>query len=164
MSKLKVATAAVLAVAVLGMSAGTAALRTVAGEQPNAKQEAPAKPPPKNEAARDDSRRVIAELAQARLKAAGEVYEGLKQEYGVGRARGESLILWSAHLLEAELGVAATKAERLAPLQAHADRMKEYEKQTKVRFDAGQVTPTDLSKVKFFRLEAELRLAKEKEK
>jgi RNA polymerase sigma factor (sigma-70 family) len=163
MTKLKVATAAVLAVTVLGTSAGVVALRTAAGEQPTVKNESPAKPPAKEGAARDDVR-VIAELAQARLKAAREVNEGLRQQFLAGRDGAESLLLWSPHLLEAELDVAANKAERLAALQAYVDRMKEYEKLTQRMFEAGHAVSTDLSKAKFLRLEAELRLAKEKAK
>jgi hypothetical protein len=66
--------------------------------------------------------------------------------------------------LEAELEVAATKAEKLAALDAHLTRMKDNEKLWKASIEAGRGSPVDFAKAKFARLDAELRLAKEKAK
>jgi hypothetical protein len=106
----------------------------------------------------------VSELAKARLQAAREVYKGLIQERQIGRGDGSAIAEWSPHLLEAELEVATTKADRLAALEAHLARMKDNEKIWQGRFDAGRVLAVDLTRARFARLDAELRLAKEKAK
>jgi hypothetical protein len=76
----------------------------------------------------------------------------------------DELALWAPHLLEAELDVSTTKAQRVAALTAYLNRMIEAEKWARMRFDSGRITSIDYGKATVQRLEAELRLAKEKAK
>jgi hypothetical protein len=115
-------------------------------------------------AADKKSRPAVAELARQRLQAAREVYKGLATQVLQGLANAESLANWSPHLLAAELDAATTQAERIAALEAHVGRLKDFEKQVKAIVAAGQARPMDSARVRCFRLEAELRLAKEKTK
>jgi hypothetical protein len=144
MSKRRIAGVVVLAVVVIGSGAGLLAYRAFAGD-------GPAEP-------------TVAELAQARLKAAQAVKEGLMTQIQVNAASVDELALWAPHLLEAELDVSTTKAQRVTALTAYRDQMIEAEKWAKVRFESGRATSVDYGKAQVKRLEAELRLAREKAK
>jgi hypothetical protein len=104
----------------------------------------------------------IADLAKARLDAAREVYALMMTTYRAGRTTLDEMVLWSPHLLEAELDAATTKAERVKAREDHFARMREYEKQMKPRFDAARASVQDLAQAKLLRAEAELRLEQEK--
>jgi RNA polymerase sigma factor (sigma-70 family) len=106
----------------------------------------------------------VAALAKERFMAAREVYDGILKQVSIGADTLDSLAKWAPHLLEAELDTATTKAERIAVLQAHVDRLKEHERQGRVVVDVGKMMPWQLSRFRCFRLEAELRLAREKAK
>jgi RNA polymerase sigma factor (sigma-70 family) len=106
----------------------------------------------------------VADLARERLQAAREVYNGLLRLVQQGTINGAEIADWSPHLLAAELDVATTPAERRAAIQAHVERLKEFERLTKAYVDAGRSRATEMARARCLRLEAELLLAKEKAK
>ncbi len=104
----------------------------------------------------------IAELAKARLAAAREVYECMMMTYRAGCGSMDDIFHWWLHMLEAQLDAATTKAERVQAREEYLARAVEYEKNMKDRWKGGRAGPQDLAEAKMFRLEAELRLAREK--
>jgi hypothetical protein len=156
MFKLRIVGAVVLAGIVIGSGAGVLAFRTFAAEQ--------AAPPAPDRPSAPAVSPTVTELAQARLKAARAVNDDLMKLIQLNRASVDELALWAPHLLEAELDVSTTKAQRVAALTAYLNRMIEAEKWARMRFDSGRITSIDYGKATVQRLEAELRLAKEKAK
>jgi RNA polymerase sigma factor (sigma-70 family) len=156
MSQRRIVTTVLLTAVLIGGGAATFAygIRT---EQPRPNQG-------EGKAAGQKGKPSVADLAKQRLQAAREVYNGLSIQALQGRGNLDAVANWSPHLLAAELDVAATRAEKLAALQDHVDRLKEFEKQVKAAMDAGRARPWDYASARCFRLEAELRLAKEKAK
>jgi hypothetical protein len=155
LSTIRFLVAAGLALGPLGAGAGTVAYRTATGAPPAAPRQGEDRP-----AAEDE----VTKLAQERLEAAREVYRLLQAQIKTGSVSPQELCLWSPHLLDAELDVATTKAERVAALKAHVNLMKDNERFVKALVDVGRAPATELGKAKVLRLEAELRLAKEKAK
>jgi RNA polymerase sigma factor (sigma-70 family) len=146
--------AAVLTAALIGGGAAALAYGTRGGDlgpkqgegQPTAKKSPPS----------------VAELAKQRLQAAREVYDRTRAQVAAGQASWQALADWSPHLLAAELDAATTRAERIDALQAHVDRLKENERLIERVADAGRAPVWEIARARCFRLEAEIRLAKEK--
>jgi hypothetical protein len=103
-------------------------------------------------------------LLKERLEVAKDGYEACMQEFQAGRASHEQVWEWSRKVLEAELDRTDKKDERLALLKKYVEGMQDVEKITKARYDAGRLSITDLDAAKLARIEAQLRLAREKAK
>jgi hypothetical protein len=100
----------------------------------------------------DPAKPDVSKLVADRLDAARNVYKGLQTSYSQGLAPLSDLVAWAPHLLDAQL-------EAGNPTQAFADYvalMQVMEKQTKTAYDSGRINASDLDRVRFFRLEAEL--------
>jgi multidrug efflux pump subunit AcrA (membrane-fusion protein) len=133
---------------------------TVAGEGPK-KEEAP-KP-----AAKDADE--LKALAQARLDAAHKAYDeamkGLHQTRRTGTlilpvTKPEDVYAWSVRWLNAERNMGGKNDDRPPALEAHLRRMKELQQRVTEMSRSGLLSPPDASAVEFYRVEAELWLAR----
>jgi RNA polymerase sigma factor (sigma-70 family) len=95
-------------------------------------------------------------LLKAKADAAKAMWQARWQEFLTGRTTVDFLLPWSRHWLEAQLALSDNKADRVAAYQAHLDRMREAEKVTKAKFEAGQIAVSQYGQTTFHRLEAEL--------
>jgi hypothetical protein len=100
------------------------------------------------------------QLAEARLKAARDAFEIAHGE-SIDR---EKMYRWSVRWLESEKALKPAKADQLAALQAHLERMKNVEEDCQVAFKKGLGTKFDVVAATFFRTEAETWLAEAKAK
>jgi hypothetical protein len=100
------------------------------------------------------------ELLKARLEAVRQVFKAAKHEQEVGRGLFEDLPLWSRRLLEAERALATTKEEHVAACRQHVERMQDFEKIEKARYEAGRGTIKDYAAATYHRTEAEITLAR----
>jgi outer membrane protein TolC len=98
-------------------------------------------------------------LAAAKLKAARATYEAALKAFAGGKSDPEKVYLWSRRWMEARRDRAAKKADRVAAVEAHRDRMKELRKTAEARYRAGQLPLADVLGVDFYIAEAELWLA-----
>lgn len=101
------------------------------------------------------------ELAEARLKLARQAFAVMKLNQERGIAQGDHA-LWSLRLMEEERNASGNKAERIAAVQAHVDRVKKWEADTARLFQNGRVDLMLYLDIQWKRLEAESLLAKEK--
>jgi hypothetical protein len=100
------------------------------------------------------------ELLKARLEAVRQVFKAAKHEQEVGRGLFEDLPLWSRRLLEAERALATTKEEHVTACRQHLERMKEFERIEKARYESGRVSIKDYAAATYHRTEAEIVLAR----
>jgi outer membrane protein TolC len=102
-------------------------------------------------------------LLKARLEAALKEAEGRRQVYREGESGTlNDLASSSLRLLEAERELSDQKADQIAALENHWQRMKELEEINQERFKAGRVSVMDLSQARFYRLQAEIWLERAK--
>jgi hypothetical protein len=69
-------------------------------------------------------------LKKARLVAARKAYDKVWALYAAGRYDEEAIYRWSVRLLESQRALASKRADRVAAVKAHLDRMKELEKES----------------------------------
>jgi hypothetical protein len=74
----------------------------------------------------------------------------------------EDLALWSQHVLDAELDLAAGEGQRLPAYEAQLKRSTELARIAKAFAESGQGLESDAMAAEFYRLEAESQLAKAK--
>ena len=100
--------------------------------------------------------------AEARYKAALKQYEEVWTYYRQSRTESFQTCYWSRLVLESQQDLCDTKAERIAALEAHRDRIARLEKLVlKVR-KLGFGFSTDVGATTYYRLEAECWLEKAK--
>ncbi len=93
-----------------------------------------------------------------------KVVNVLTQQYENGSATFESIMLASERLFDAELELAATKAERTAIYEQRVSALRALEKFAEARLNAGfRATEVELLGARAARLEAQIRLLREKE-
>jgi len=98
-------------------------------------------------------------LAAAKLKAARMVYEAMVKQLHEGRVDAERPYLWSRRWMEAQRDASPKKADRIAALEAHRDRMKDLRKTAEQRYKAGQGSHAEVLSVDFYLAEAEVWLS-----
>lgn len=102
-------------------------------------------------------RREVARSELARLK--------LRAERGLAAPdTADESVQVSLRLLEAELDLAEDRKARVDVLASHLNRMKELEETQKSRFRAGRETVDAATRAEYYRLDAEIRLLREKSK
>jgi hypothetical protein len=107
--------------------------------------------------------KTLADLAKARVEAARRTYTEMARNHKEGRiTRTEIVYQWSLRWLAAERDVSPARADRVAACKAHWERMKELERMTKDQLRARFVPIEEATAAEFYRLEAELWLAKAK--
>jgi RNA polymerase sigma-70 factor (ECF subfamily) len=165
MALVKVRSALVVACLVgIAAGAGWLAYGSLAAEPPPPAATAPAAARKGEEPRKEDA---TAALRKKKLQAAEQVYIlRLKHLIGGTDNRAEDLYAWSKRWLESETEVNDGREARLKALRAHLDRMKELEKQTRERVEAGlkNFRPEDASAAEYARTEAEIWLKAEEEK
>jgi multidrug efflux pump subunit AcrA (membrane-fusion protein) len=105
-------------------------------------------------------------LAKARLDAAEKVYGALMKQWqaGLGRADIDQFYRWSLHWLDAQRDTNGGKEERLGALEGHFQRMMEVQRFVAELVKTGQSPAWQGPAADFYRTEAELWLAQEKQK
>jgi hypothetical protein len=100
----------------------------------------------------------LAKLAETKSRAAREAFEIANAE-SIDR---EKMYRWSVRWLDAEKAVKPAKADQIAALQAHVERMKNVEEDCHVAFKKGLGAKFDVVAATFYRTEAEIWLAEAK--
>lgn len=98
--------------------------------------------------------------AQQRVDAAQRVVNVLGAQYAQGTATFDDLATWNKRLFEAKRDAGATGATLVAAAQQWVDKMKALEQLATQRVHAGVATSAETDKALFYRLEAEMTLAK----
>src|SRR5262249_46509249 len=80
------------------------------------------------------SKPIRSKAAKDRLDAAKAVYELFWKRYLTGPGYYDHIYQWSMHWRNASLALAATKAEEVAAMEAHLNRMKELHKLVEEKF------------------------------
>ncbi len=166
LSKMRTAGVVLACLVLLGAGVGVLAYQKPAVDPGGAQAAAPAPEEKKKEeppAPAKDNAEVQA-LLKERLEVAKHGYAAARQEYEAGATGSEALVQWSEKVLEAELDRTDKKDERLALLKKHIERLQDAEEIQKARYDAGRVSIKDYDAAKLARIEAQLRLAREKVK
>jgi hypothetical protein len=161
MTKLKVAAVVFLAGGIVTGGAGILSFRTPAATSadapaPAAKKTVPPRPPPQDNAK-------IKDLLKARLEAVKTEWDARHREFLAGRGTQDILFNSAKRLLNSQLEVSATKAERLAAHEEHLERMKEYKQVNDARFNAGRIPIQDKAQADYECLDAEIRLERAKQ-
>jgi hypothetical protein len=102
----------------------------------------------------------IADLQKDRATTAEKAYKTSVNLHQVGRVTTETIYLWSARWLDADLAATPRNAKQL--LADHLKRMQDLEAQTQKLFTSGQVNGLDNDAATYFRLEAEIWVARGK--
>jgi hypothetical protein len=98
--------------------------------------------------------------AQQRVDAAQRVVNVVAAQYASGTATFEDVAIWNKRLFEAKRDAGATGAALVAAAQAWVDKMKAVEQLAQQRVHTGMANTTEADKALFYRLEAEMVLAK----
>ena len=103
-------------------------------------------------------------LKKALLTVARNTYEQFLQRRRLGLADpgAETYYLWSRRWLDAQLDLAGNKEERAAAYRDHLGRMRDVEQKARAQARAGQAEGAGASAAEYFRLQAELWLARAK--
>ena len=126
------------------------------GARPPAGAGAAMNPPPPVDPA-------VKALMEARLAAAREAYEFEIQRYThTMTAPSADTADWSKRWMEDQLALANSPAEALVAIRDHVDRVKRLEGIVKANVEAGQGRPSDASKARYHRIDAELTFAEAK--
>jgi hypothetical protein len=100
-----------------------------------------------------------------RQDAAREGYQFLQKELRQeGQVELNAFLPWLKRLLESDLELATNKAARVKAYQDHLLRMREYEENAQKQYQAGRIPASAQLEAKYLWMEAELWLAREKEK
>jgi outer membrane protein TolC len=118
----------------------------------------------KEEMKKGEASEQIESLLKERRDTLRRVVDVLTQQYENGSAAFESIMLASERLFDAELELAATKAERIAIYEKRVSALRAMEKFAEGRFKAGfRTTEVELLDARAARLQAQIRLLREKE-
>jgi RNA polymerase sigma factor (sigma-70 family) len=171
MFKAKLKNVAILVVLITFAATGTSMLAYGLQDPPSTPKESIKRPATKSEDR-------VKTLTQARAKAAQKAYEAVWEAYKEQRRQEEDVYQWSVRVLEIQRHGGASKAERVAALEKHLQRMKELERmapsRSKKYVNGGvvivngapmpnkpmQVPDEKVQITEFYRVEAELWLEK----
>jgi hypothetical protein len=101
----------------------------------------------------------LPDLARARREAALEEYQAREKRYQAGQDPLDLVLDAAGRLLEADLAIASTKAERIAAHERHGLRLRHLEGLTRRNQEAGREVIADLAQARSVRLAAEMALA-----
>ena len=152
MTNFKLVAVAVLFLGILTVGAGLLAQQTGGGDvgRRNAKPDQPAA---SGLAAIEPA---VNALVKARLETARDVFKHEMERYEHTLTLfGDDASVWSRRWMEAELLLSPNRAEKLASIQAHVERVKRLESIAGQYAKTGQGRASDALKAKYFRLEAE---------
>ena len=106
----------------------------------------------------------LADLVQAKVKAAEAAYKAAAGDYQNGRSDAEKVYLWSRRLAEAQQELSGKKADQVAAVEAHGQRMKGLRKTAEQRYRTGNAPHAEVLGAEFYNAEAALWLARAKAK
>jgi hypothetical protein len=102
----------------------------------------------------------LAKLYKSRVEVARQMLDIVLKNYKDGNLPVvEVPYRWSCRLVEAERQASPLKADRLASLQAHLDRMRDVERVARDRFRSRIISVDEVKAAEFYRIEAEIWLA-----
>jgi hypothetical protein len=101
----------------------------------------------------------LVELAEARYKAALKQYDETWTYYKQARIEVASVYVWSHFVLQAQFDLSDRKADQIAALEAHLDRMKRLETLIKKVRRLGFGQSIEVGAAEYYRLEAEYWIA-----
>ena len=104
------------------------------------------------------------DLVQAKVKAAEVAYKAVVADYQNGRSDAEKVYLWSRRLAEAQQELSGKKADQVAAVEAHGQRMKDLCKTAEQRYRTGNAPHAEVLGAEFYNAEAALWLARAKAK
>jgi hypothetical protein len=103
-------------------------------------------------------------LTKEQLSAARAAYELAWEEFkpfDLSKGDGEKVYRWSRRWMEAERGLATTRAGRVAAYRGHFGRMKKLEEQVQA-YARGTIPIQQLAATQFYRAQAQAWLAEQK--
>jgi len=106
----------------------------------------------------------LRKLEKERFNAALAAAQARYLEYLSGRGTIEITLDSVQRLADAELALTDKPAERVAILERGLGLYRDAEKVAELRFEAGKITLADREEARYLRLNAEIRLLREKEK
>jgi hypothetical protein len=113
----------------------------------------------------EDQKPKVVALLRARLEAARQTYQALAKNYMENRPPiGELLYRWSCRWLESERELSDQKEEQMAAFLGHLNRMKDLERITKDRWRERFIPIEESTAAQFYRAEAEIWLARIKDR
>jgi hypothetical protein len=101
-------------------------------------------------------------VAEARLKAALKQFEEVWTYYRQSRTNSFLTYYWSRLVLDSQQDLCDTRADRIAALEAHLERMRRLDELVKKVRKLGFAFSTDVGATEYYRLEAERWLEKAK--
>jgi outer membrane protein TolC len=104
----------------------------------------------------------LQDLLKQRRDTLRELVDYLEAAFRQGVGSAESVALASSELLDAELDMAQSKAERIAIREKMVENLKEQEKMVEARNQAGMSRPGEMLRARAGRLKAEIDLLREK--
>jgi RNA polymerase sigma factor (sigma-70 family) len=119
-------------------------------------------PPPRAAQPGGQGESKLTTLRKAKVAAAQAVLDERTREFLAGRGTQEFLLEASRRLAESQRELNPAKADLVAALQAHLNRVKEMEAVDKERFNAGRITVAQVKEAEYYRLEAEIWLEQAK--
>ena len=105
--------------------------------------------------------KVPKELLEKRLEVARKVFQENQIRFRNREGLVSDLFGWSERWLDAELAVSDKAADRTKALKDHVDRSRDLERMATNYARTGQGRQSDADAATYFRIEAEIRLAKE---
>jgi hypothetical protein len=105
-------------------------------------------------------RPTVAELAEARVRAARQYLEATQTFFEQGTINIDRLIAASRCLMESERDAAGTRAGEVAALRSHAERMKKIVERERAKFEVGSGSIPNVQEAEYHRREAEYWLAR----
>jgi RNA polymerase sigma factor (sigma-70 family) len=119
-------------------------------------------PPERVKAMLGEAEGAMKALLKEQLEAAQTETDARWKEFLAGRGTLDIAMHASQRLLQAEMELSHSKADFIAALEAHLQRMKDVETVNQARFDAGRIPLQDLAQSRFNRVRAALWLERYK--
>jgi RNA polymerase sigma factor (sigma-70 family) len=105
----------------------------------------------------------LADLLKQRRDAAATVFTMSKKQLLDGMFISNDAVCQAAQrFLEAELELCSTRAERIKACEAHRDNIRELAEMSRHQLEAGKINVRDATIPEYYRLDAEIRLEREK--
>ena len=98
--------------------------------------------------------------AQLRADAAQRVVNVMTTQYSAGQSTLDEVAAWNKRLFEAKRDTGLTGAALVAAAQAWVDKMKALEQLARAHVQTGTASTAEADKALFYRLDAEIALAK----
>jgi outer membrane protein TolC len=112
--------------------------------------------------AREDRSAKMQKLLKDRESAAQTEFRAQNEQFIAGRGTLDILLATSGRLLRAELELATTRQKRVAAREAEVERIGKILEINTARYNAGRASIADLAQTRYFHLDAQIELEREK--